>query len=123
MFINLYICSIQSRSNHYNNMFGFLKNLMGGGDSANLEQLIKDGALIVDVRTPQEFAGGHAKGAINIPLDQIPNSLQQLKDKKHIIVCCRSGARSGQAQQFLVGNGFTNVTNGGAWNNVSQYIP
>jgi len=100
--------------------FDFLK-----GSSASSEELtskIKQGAMLVDVRSPGEFSSGSAKGAINIPLDTIGNSLAKFKNKSHIIVFCRSGNRSGQAKSILERNGFENVTNGGTWNQVAALI-
>ena len=101
-------------------MLSIIKKLFGTG-SANIGQLIKDGAVIVDVRTPGEFAGGHVKGSINIPLDQIGAKADSLKKHNNIIVCCRSGNRSGQAKRILIAKGLTNVENGGSWQNVNQY--
>jgi rhodanese-related sulfurtransferase len=86
----------------------------------DLKQLINNGALLVDVRSSGEFAGGSAKGAINIPLDQVTQRLEDFKGKDQIIVFCRSGNRSGQAQSILERNGFTNVTNGGTWDTVAN---
>ncbi len=103
-------------------MFGILNNLFGQNSNENLTTLINDGAFLVDVRTSAEFASGTVKGAVNIPLDKIPNQLAKFKDKKHIIVFCRSGNRSSQAKSILERNGFTNVTNGGTWNNVNQFV-
>jgi phage shock protein E len=102
-------------------MFGFFSNLSGqkANDEA-LISLIKEGAFLVDVRTPMEFAEGSAKGAVNIPLDQIGNQMAKFKNKKNIVVFCRSGARSGQAKSILEQNGIKNVTNGGTWQNVNQ---
>jgi rhodanese-related sulfurtransferase len=97
------------------------KQLFGGSPAVDLASLIKDGAFVVDVRTPGEFSGGHAKGAVNIPLDQVTSQFARFKNKKNIIVCCLSGGRSGQAKTILEKNGFTNVVNGGSWNNVAQY--
>ena len=85
-------------------------------------QLIKEGAFLVDVRTPGEFAEGHVKESVNIPLDQIGSHLEKFKEKDQIIVFCRSGARSGQAKLILEQNGFTNVTNGGTWQAVNEAI-
>ncbi|TFF37077.1 rhodanese-like domain-containing protein [Mucilaginibacter psychrotolerans] len=99
----------------------FFRQLFGGSSAVDLESLIKEGAFIVDVRTPGEYAGGHAKGAVNIPLDQLPKQLAKFKHKQNIIVCCQSGGRSGQAKTIFEKNGFGNVTNGGSWNNVAQY--
>ncbi len=87
-----------------------------------MEKLIKEGAFLVDVRTPGEFAEGHVNGSVNIPLDQIDSQLEKFKEKEQIIVFCRSGARSGQAKLILEQNGFTNVTNGGTWQDVNEAI-
>ena len=100
-------------------MFGFLKNLLGGED---ISEKIKEGAYLVDVRTPTEYDGGHVKGSTNIPLDRIPNSLEKFKGKKNTIVFCRSGNRSSQAKSILEKNGFTNVTNGGKWQSVNEKL-
>jgi rhodanese-related sulfurtransferase len=100
-------------------MFGFLKNLFGGED---ITEKLKEGAFLVDVRSPQEFDGGHVKGSVNIPLDRVANSLEKFKNKKNIIVFCRSGNRSSQAKSILEKNGFTNVTNGGTWQSVNQQL-
>lgn len=86
----------------------------------DLKQLINSGALLVDVRSPGEFAGGSAKGAINIPLDQVTQRINEFNGKDQIVVFCRSGNRSGQAQSILEKNGFTNVTNGGTWDTVAN---
>lgn len=100
-------------------MFDFFKNMFSGNDnSQELQALIKNKALLVDVRTPQEYAQGNVPGSINIPLDQIPNQLSQFKNQDNIVVFCRSGNRSGQAKGFLEQNGFKNVFNGGTWENV-----
>ena len=103
-------------------MFSIFKNLFSQGSSDNLATLISEGAFMVDVRTPQEFAEGNVKGSTNIPLDKVPNQLAKFKDKKHIVVFCRSGNRSSQVKTILEQNGFTNVTNGGTWQNVNQFV-
>ena len=102
-------------------MIEALKKLFGI-TSVDLAQILKTGATIIDVRSKAEFATGHAKGAINIPLEQIGSNTEKLKKHSHIIVCCRSGNRSGMAQRTLKAKGFGNVTNGGSWQNVNQYI-
>jgi rhodanese-related sulfurtransferase len=55
-------------------------------------------------------------------LDKVQTQLVKFKNKKNIIVFCRSGGRSSQAKNILQQNGFTNVINGGTWNNVSQFV-
>lgn len=102
-------------------MFGIFKNLFVQTDNNQLTEAIKDGAFLVDVRTPAEFSGGSVKGAVNIPLDKVPSQLSKFKNKKSIVVFCRSGNRSSQAKRILEQNGFQNVINGGAWENVKQW--
>ena len=82
----------------------------------------KNETFYVDVRTPTEFAQGSVKEAVNIPLDQIEKQLAKFKNKKNIVVFCRSGNRSSQAKVILEQNGFTNVTNGGTWEDVKAKL-
>lgn len=88
-----------------------------------MEKIIKDEKnIIIDVRSQAEFAGGHVAGSKNIPLQEIPNKLDELKAiSGEIILCCASGNRSGQAMMFLKQNGFNNVHNGGGWMDVNYY--
>jgi rhodanese-related sulfurtransferase len=101
---------------------GFFSNLFGGGAAANLQSIIDEGAFLVDVRTPGEFAGGKVKGSVNIPLDRILMDIDKFKNKKNIIVFCRSGNRSSQAKSILEQHGIAHVTNGGTWEAVKQYV-
>lgn len=103
-------------------MFNLFKNLFAQTDDGALAAAIKDGAFLVDVRTPAEFAEGTAKGAVNIPLDRIEKNLSAFKGKKHIVVFCRSGNRSSRAKAILEQHGFTNVINGGTWQNVNSLV-
>jgi rhodanese-related sulfurtransferase len=54
-------------------------------------------------------------------LDTVASQISKFKNKKNIVVFCRSGNRSGQAKSILEANGISNVTNGGTWENVAQY--
>jgi len=102
---------------------GIFDKLFGGNNNtADLKSLISEGAFLVDVRTPGEFADGHVKGSVNIPLDNITKEITKFKDKKKIIVFCRSGNRSGMAKSLLEQQGITNVVNGGTWQNVAQFV-
>ena len=101
-------------------MLSLLKNLFKT-NSVDLAQLIKDGAVIVDVRSKAEYATGHVKGSVNIPLEQVGSNAEKLKAYNHIITCCRSGNRSGMAKRTLESKGLKGVTNGGSWQNVNQY--
>jgi len=103
-------------------MFESIKNLFGF-EKTDYAQLVKDGAIIVDVRSKGEFAGGHIRGSINISLDKIGSNIPQLKKKnKPIITCCASGMRSASAKSILKSNGFTEVYNGGAWSSLQHKI-
>jgi phage shock protein E len=97
-------------------MIDTLKQLFGFGPSVDYAELVKQGAIILDVRSKGEYAGGHIKGSINISVDQLSNNLNKLKDKnKPIITCCASGMRSASAKSILKSNGFKEVHNGGGW--------
>ena len=74
-------------------------------------------ALLVDVRTPEEYAEGHIPGSMNIPLAALPARMDELGDlDRPLFVHCLSGGRSGQAVMFLKREGFTNVKNIGGIN-------
>ncbi|MBK6391097.1 MAG: rhodanese-like domain-containing protein [Saprospiraceae bacterium] len=88
----------------------------------DLKSIIAQGAMLVDVRNPDEYKSGHVKGSVNIPLDQISQRLDRFKNKNTIVVFCRSGARSKMAQSILKSNGVTNVINGGGWQEVNQFV-
>jgi phage shock protein E len=75
---------------------------------------VQGGALVVDVRSPGEYADGHYEGAINVPVDEIDSRLAELGDKgRPIVVYCRSGHRSARAKARLDALGFMDVTDGG----------
>ena len=98
------------------------QQLYGIGKKVDLKNIIEQGAFLVDVRTTSEFAQGHVKGSVNIPLDKIAEKLDQFEGRKNIIVFCLSGGRSTQARLILEKNGFTNVIDGGTWEHVNQYV-
>jgi phage shock protein E len=80
------------------------------------------GATIVDVRETYEFANGHARGAINIPLGSLMNRLKEFRQMSTpIVVYCRSGSRSGQARLLLQANGIQEVYNGGGLADMEYY--
>jgi len=86
------------------------------------DQIIKEKkGTIVDVRTPVEFMGGNVAGSINIPLQEIQQRIEELKNlKQPLVLCCASGNRSGQATQFLLQQGIE-CCNGGSWLEVSYF--
>jgi len=82
--------------------------------SVRISDMIKAGARIVDVRTPDEFADGAYPGAINVPLATLQARLGELEPKgKPVVLYCASGARSAQAARLLKLAGFTDVINAG----------
>jgi phage shock protein E len=102
----------------------FLKKLLGLGPGVDYDDLVKRGAVIVDVRSPGEYAGGHIRGSVNIPLNDLQRQLKRLPDKqKPIITCCASGARSASASNILRSQGYTEVINGGGWYSLSRKWP
>jgi rhodanese-related sulfurtransferase len=86
----------------------------------NLKDVISHGALVVDVRTPEEFKAGHIEGSLNVPLDEIGKAMECLQKDVPIVVVCASGARSSYAVMILETNGYEKVYNGGAWNRLGD---
>ncbi|MGX9418828.1 rhodanese-like domain-containing protein [Vibrio sp. RC27] len=84
---------------------------------------IEQGATILDVRTPSEFASGHIENSHNLPLQEIPSHLTKLDKSLAYVVYCRSGNRSGQAYKLLKQAGFEKVHNGGGINEMRQSKP
>lgn len=85
-----------------------------------IEEMIKNGTVL-DVRTPAEFAGGKVANSVNIPLQELPSRLEEVKSlKTPLVLCCASGGRSGMAEQMLLAQGLECV-NGGGWMDVNYY--
>lgn len=85
-------------------------------EEADLKELVAQGAMIIDVRSEDEFAAGHVAGAVNIPLDKLGTESKKITDKKKLIItCCLSGGRSSMAKVLLEKEGFGRVHNGGGW--------
>jgi phage shock protein E len=93
-----------------------------GMKSVNYQQLVQEGAVIVDVRSPGEFQGGHIKGSINVPLQSIQSSLGKIPKNKTVITCCASGMRSASAKSVLKSAGYADVHNGGGWMSLKSKI-
>lgn len=99
---------------------GFLKTILGQGgarvpaaavDVAGARGMQQQGARLIDVREPREFAAAHAAGAKNIPLGQVGARLDEIPAAGPVLLICRSGHRSGQAQETLRRQGRTNTYN------------
>jgi rhodanese-related sulfurtransferase len=102
-------------------MLGIIKKLFGGS-SVNYKELVTQGAVIIDVRTPAEYKAGHIQGSKNYPLDSIRSKVADLKKiNMPVITVCRSGARSGMAKNILKSAGIE-VYNGGPWTSLKSKI-
>ena len=91
-------------------------------DNNKIQEYLKNGAVVLDVRTDAEYQEGHVPGSEHIVLDRIPGNVATIKEYgKQVIAVCRSGARSGQATDFLKQHG-VDIINWGPWENVDQYL-
>jgi phage shock protein E len=87
-----------------------------------IQELIQQGAKIIDLRTAEEFKGGNVPNSINIPMNEVPQRIDDFEDiDDPIILCCLSGGRSGQATGFLQSQGIE-CYNGGGWMDVNYAI-
>lgn len=102
-------------------MLNTIKKILGLGPSVDWKGLMKNGAVIVDVRTKGEYQLGHIAGSQNIPLDTLGAQLGKIQEGKVVITCCASGMRSATAKSILKSKGFE-VYNGGGWNGLQNKI-
>lgn len=88
-------------------------------------EMIQGGALVVDVRTTEEFSAGHIAGAINVPYDQVAQRIAEFGSEKQreIVVYCKSGRRASVARETLVKSGFENVFNAGGYTDLAASQP
>ncbi len=86
-------------------------------DPALAHKLVAEGAVLIDVRTPEEYAERHIEGAVNVPVDDVASHPEQVTKltggdvHKPVVVYCRSGKRAGRAKEALVSQGHDRVTN------------
>lgn len=91
-------------------------------ENTSVKELYKEGAIVLDVRSPEEFASGHVKNSTNIPLQSLQGKINKIKSwNKPVITCCRSGNRSGMAKNLLEQAG-VDCVNGGSWQQVQNQI-
>ena len=102
---------------------GLLDLLFGGSKkTVYLKELYANGAIIVDVRSADEFRTGHIKGSVNIPLHSLSEKIASLQHKKKaIITVCQSGGRSSIAVSTLKKAGLE-AYNGGGWSSFQKTI-
>ncbi|ASK29192.1 sulfurtransferase [Chryseobacterium sp. T16E-39] len=87
-----------------------------------LPQLVKNGAVILDVRTEKEYKTGHIKGSVNISLGEIRERYIELDPDKTYITVCSHGLRSVKVETILKEKGFKKVYNGGAWSDLKKSL-
>ena len=115
-----FIREIQERNSSI--IMGLLDMLGFGNKSEQIKSFIEKGALIIDVRSPGEFASGHIDDSTNIPLGSISSRIEEIKKlAKPVIVCCASGMRSSQAASILKQNGIEAI-NGGGWSSLERKL-
>jgi phage shock protein E len=101
-------------------MLSFIRKIFK--QSPDFNRLVKEGAIIIDVRTKGEFQAGHIDGSENIPLSDIKVQVHQLKKLGNVVILvCRSGNRSAIAKSILLTAGIE-VYNGGAWTTLKRKI-
>ena len=92
-------------------------------DNTDYKSIVKNGGILLDVRSSSEFLNGHIKGAKNIPLSEIKERIDELKDKNQFIIThCASGIRSQNAKMILSSKGYQNVINGGGWRSLNTKL-
>jgi phage shock protein E len=81
-------------------------------------------SLVLDVRTPEEYASGHVAGATNVPVDQVEKRISEVAPAKDapLIVYCRSGRRSAAAKNILDRLGYTRVDDFGSYDSARQRL-
>jgi phage shock protein E len=100
-------------------MFDKIAKFLKGTD---YKELVSNGAVILDVRMPAEYKGGHIKGSKNVPLNTISKNAMEIKNwDKSVILCCKSGMRSSQAAEILKAQG-VDAVNGGGWTSLSSRL-
>jgi len=101
---------------------GILDVLGFGNKTNDVQEYVAKGAIILDVRTPEEFAEGHIPGSKNIALQVLNGKVSEIKKwNKPVIACCRSGMRSAQATSILKQNGIDCI-NGGGWTSLQNKL-
>jgi len=99
-------------------------NILSGlfGTKPNFKELMEQGAVVIDVRTPDEYRGGHIRNSKNFPLDMLGGKTAEIKKmNKPVITVCRSGARSAAAVGVLKQAGIE-AYNGGGWTSLERVL-
>ena len=99
-------------------MKGLFNKIFKLQDNVDYQSLLQEGAVVVDVRSKEEYMEGHIRNSLNIPLDVLNRNIAKLDKESVIITVCQSGIRSRSAANFLKEIGFSRVYNGGSWHSL-----
>ena len=99
----------------------FIRKFFTLRPKVDVHALLRDGAVVVDVRTRDEFGEGHAPGAINVPLDGMLHDMHKIPKGATLVVCCTTGRRSGIAVDILNAHGRV-AYNAGSWSTVRNML-
>jgi phage shock protein E len=98
-----------------------LLSILGIGNK--IKDVLRKGAVIIDVRTAHEFDNGKINGSINIPVDRLSINTERIRNmRKPVIVCCDTGERSQKAMSILRSSGIKDIYYGGSWKRVLKAI-
>jgi len=98
-----------------------LLSILGIGNK--VKDILRNGAIVIDVRTPNEFDQGKIKDSINIPVDRLSINTERIRGfRKPVVIVCDSGERSQKAMSILKANGIKDVYYGGRWTRVLKMV-
>jgi len=99
----------------------WLSDIFGGGSS--IRQAIRNGAVVIDLRTAYEYDQGHVPRSLNIPIDRIKANIDRIRGlKKPVILVCATGGHCWEAAEILRNAGISHVINGGDWQSVLRKL-
>ena len=99
----------------------WLSDIFGGG--GGVKQALREGAVVIDLRTAYEYDQGHVPHSLNIPVDRIRANIDRIRDlRKPVVLCCATGGHCWEAADILRSAGIPRVINGGAWQSVLRKI-
>jgi phage shock protein E len=99
----------------------WLSDIFGG--SGTIKQVLREGAVIVDLRTAYEYDQGHIPHSLNIPVDRIHAGIGRIRDlDRPVVLCCSTGAHCREAGEVLRDAGIAGVHNGGSWQSLLRLV-
>ena len=111
-----------TQTKNYSGLTMGIFSFLGFGKN-RIRAALQQGAVVIDVRTANEYDRGRVPGSLNIPVDRIPISIGRIRDlHKPVIICCSSGDRSSKATAILKENGLKDVYNAGSWMTVMKML-